>query len=763
MTGQKVAGERQRVVLTLLAWGEYYVDRLLGLTLPALLAPGNYPCLAAEFDCEIVIVTEQRLFRYIEESPGFRKFAALGRTRLVSVDDLLIGPNSYGYTLTNAFFRVVQRFGAEMTNTFFLFLNADFILADDSYRRIIPLIAAGEHVICSPSYCTNEEEVLPILNHRRSANCGTLAIPKREMAEIILHHLHDTVRGQMIDGIYHYDHVYLYQAYIQPDRTTLLGHQMPIAVVGLRPTVHLESITTFWDWGIVSELCPDTKHCVLGDSDDFLMLELRTENTGSELLRLGPHTPEVIADRIGAMLTHDQLHFGEFPLTLHSADLSTDLEEPRVALRQFRARTIALLPNKVAEHRHSPSWELHHKIFREKEARTPPLIFGEQNRANLPVDSIDNTVDALLDAYAEAVRDAARDDINKFLSGAKHEFAHLLRLYLFSEQEPDARDLVIFGEAFRKLALKHYRNLLPKVQKKFTLPDIVRARKSELEVFERMLARRDNEAAAAVSMSALPSMWVEQSGVVQQRATTKRARWSVGEFGRILVYRLFGRPPHVSIFHPYWSVFQKIVRLLDHYATPQTQALVISDAPDSHLLRLLSANCAKVIRISVADAINHIATSHHKFDLCYCELSFATLRHLRTILGNIRQPMTQSGKILVLACNDAGEEVPTRDPGFIRGAFGINAPMRVSFSGSELSMKAIKHYHDGISRLLANPVRGAVPFIFSALRSVRLAYKANRLELQSDRDVSTMPWQHCTAVTMEIDVPTAISEPVGVS
>jgi hypothetical protein len=47
------------------AWGERYVHELLSLTLPALLAPGNLPFVAASVPCELVILTEEQFFATI--------------------------------------------------------------------------------------------------------------------------------------------------------------------------------------------------------------------------------------------------------------------------------------------------------------------------------------------------------------------------------------------------------------------------------------------------------------------------------------------------------------------------------------------------------------------------------------------------------------------------------------------------------------------------------------------------------------------------
>src|SRR5262249_60641019 len=55
------------------AWGENYIEDLLSLTIPALLAPGNLPHLASQLSCEVVILTEERLFDHVTRNPAIQR------------------------------------------------------------------------------------------------------------------------------------------------------------------------------------------------------------------------------------------------------------------------------------------------------------------------------------------------------------------------------------------------------------------------------------------------------------------------------------------------------------------------------------------------------------------------------------------------------------------------------------------------------------------------------------------------------------------
>ena len=63
---------KQTARLIIPLWGEAYASKLVTMTLPALLAPGNLPALAGMFDVELVLVTETRLFDTIRQASSFQ-------------------------------------------------------------------------------------------------------------------------------------------------------------------------------------------------------------------------------------------------------------------------------------------------------------------------------------------------------------------------------------------------------------------------------------------------------------------------------------------------------------------------------------------------------------------------------------------------------------------------------------------------------------------------------------------------------------------
>src|SRR6516225_8922455 len=128
-------------------------------------------------------------------------------------------------TLTYALHRGCNARGAATIDTWFLFLNADFILANNCWRRLIPYLAHGIRVVCAPSYCVDAREVAPTLLERIDPVTSSLSLSARAMAAIAIEHPHDTVRAKTLNART-FQTRYVDQFYWQADNTTLLGRQM---------------------------------------------------------------------------------------------------------------------------------------------------------------------------------------------------------------------------------------------------------------------------------------------------------------------------------------------------------------------------------------------------------------------------------------------------------------------------------------------------------------------------------------------------------
>jgi Macrocin-O-methyltransferase (TylF) len=344
-------------------WGERYVDVLLAFTLPALLAAGNLPYVASEVPCELVILTQRRFFSKLNRHPVIDRIKELCPVRLIRLDDLIASEDKYGMTLTYALHRGFSDLGPAMTEHWQIFLNADFILADGSLRTVISHLARRQRIVASPSYCTVAEEVMPELRKYFDPATSSLSISHRELARLILQHRHTVIRGKTVNQTAFHMR-YTDQFYWSIDGGILLGYQMPVSIVGLWPERYIPEPNSYWDFGLIWEYCPRAEICVIGDSDEFTMLELRDKSVAEDQIVLGPPEKKEIAERMVTWVTPYQQHFLKFPLTLHEVDLPPGIDDARTKLRSFVDEVMLHTPPLPSHIKHS-QWEYHWTDFQD--------------------------------------------------------------------------------------------------------------------------------------------------------------------------------------------------------------------------------------------------------------------------------------------------------------------------------------------------------------------------------------------------------------
>lgn len=223
-------------------------------------------------------------------------------------------------------------------------------------------ILEGEQLILAPSYCVVLEDVAPLLAARCDTQSGALTMPPREMAALCIRHRHNTIRGKTVNrGVFSME--WIDQFYWLIDEKTLLAHQLPFALVCMRPQRVLTEMRTYWDYGILSEACPTAPHCVLGDSDDFLMIELRQADTARDQISLGRPTPKQIADKLKLFMTKDPLELARYTLVVHAGELPSAFDDAKRRLDAYVELVLRELPAEPLDHINHPNWVYHYSRF----------------------------------------------------------------------------------------------------------------------------------------------------------------------------------------------------------------------------------------------------------------------------------------------------------------------------------------------------------------------------------------------------------------
>jgi hypothetical protein len=701
--------DRQAVRVVVYAWGRPYVDRLLNYALASLLAPGNLSALVASFDCTVAVVTEEKLFAYVNSHPITERVKSLCPVRLVSLDDIIGEPWQYGISVAYALFRGFCDLGAAMTETYILFLNADFVLAEGCYERLIAHMKRGESVLLSPSYCVVEEEVEPLLARVRSAADGVLVVSPRELARMIIDHRHNTIRAKTISqrGV-HFE--YMDQAYWQVDDETIIGHQMPICMVAMRPERVLNDINTFWDWGIVYEFCPSRKLTVLGDSDEFLILELRSENTHLDLVQLGPTTAAAAAARMSVYLTRYQLDNSRFPLTLHAGSLPPDIDSPRTQLREFLDEVLEIYQAApLPDHRNHPQW-IYHKLHLAR---------------NQEVKHLKRQLRRLDDGY-----EAERSRMLRIRASARHLLDEGLVLPHLGERPQ--LDLTFLGEfAAEDIVSERPEGDSQAVAGLASNPEASVAEPAVAQAL-RELAERHHAAVTAVrarlsqlEKAVLPTMadFFEHVRFVEAKRAVAERR-NVRSLGRRAAARLFGAIPDTRRWHPLHFIYRHISFALDQADAAGSGILFVGDKNG-----LMSRAGTKVrnrcLRISIDGLLR--PQIEPAFDEPWCGLSVIELgddfRHLRALHRAVLPHMLPEGRIVMFWINHACRSGLATRRAFVQAALMEQDGAHVRFITSPSGWGSL-----GVLKA----VRGS-PSASRAQRGLMLLADLLKLSLQSVR------------------------------
>jgi hypothetical protein len=726
--------DRQSVRVIVYAWGKPYVDRLLNYAVASLLAPGNLPALVESFDCTLVVVTEQKLFNYVASHPLMLRVKSLCAVRLISLDDVIGEPWQYGISVAYALFRGFSDLGAAMTETYLLFLNADFVLADGCYERLIPHMERGDSVVLSPSYCVVEEEVEPILERMRKAQSGALALPPRQLARMIIDHRHNTIRAKTISqqGV-HFE--YMDQAYWKVDEDTIIGHQMPICMVAMRPETALSEINTFWDWGIVYEFCPSRKLTVLGDSDEFLILELRNEHTHLDLVRLGPTTPHAAAARMSGYLTRYQLDNSRFPLTLHAKSVPSDIDGPRTKLREFLEGVLQRYEDRqLPDHHNHPQW-LYHKMHLSRRHELEKLRQGLKcldqgyNAERARVLRLRDSIQGLLDAGLVLPDLDQRLQLNLAFLG---EFA--ARQTVSETADEDLRDpngtisqpkIGIernFAEALQELSERH---------------------QAAATALQRRLTKLEE-----TPLPTINDFFANVSLVRAERPIGNGYRRRAARIGTQARARVFGAVPYTRSWHPLHFVYKDIAAALNRADGTGRGILFVGDKDGlascagakqyNHCLRISTAG---LLRLGIESAVDRPWCG-----LCVIELVRDHFQHLRRLHRAVLPHMLPGGRLMMVWVNYGCESGASVQRAVVQAALMEHEGARVRFITSASGwgglglVEAIKG-----CRSKSRADRGAA--LIAALLKVA-PHDILRRNLRVDRAITG----NCLGMIIEIDV-----------
>lgn len=752
-----------------IAWGEGYVDDFLELCLPAVLAPGNLPVLAESFAAELVFVTETLFFDKVKAHPAWQAAARICGVRLISLDDLVHRPDSYGMSITYAFYRGFEDLGADMTNCYMVFIHTDFILADGSYRGLLPYLLRGERLIFSPSYCAVNEEVRPLLLAAKDINSSVLSVSPRRLANMVLRHRHLSVRAKTVNQQF-FSVGQIEQFYWVVDERTLLARQFPAAVIAMKPEHYLQELGSLWDYGVIADFCPSMKFVTLGDSDDYLMLELRERDNPKGTLQLGWPSADNIARGLLGVITDYTLAIGRAKFTLHAGDLPADLNVSHGMLDAFVDKVLEKLPARLPSHHDHLQWVIHYNRFHEarreflaqqsavESSAAQTTSVGDHRNPNLDEAGNGELMDMAEECFASDVV-LSKLASTQHLPKAESLEAALRTLGRYIEQ---AR---LLESAHASLAAKFERRLdAPLDVKKF------KARKDELILLVKEIDQNGSAAHAALKhyMDHSLDRFREVAcdlGLMEQELNSP----AVETHSRISVYpepqsalhrlsnKLFGAPGKYRPWHwKYSSTCQALETANEYLMESEKDVLLVLHRGSSMFHVPDQVRSVEEIQIEATDLsakLRKKINSGTKFDCCLINADISKLDRLHELYELVRPALKRGGKIIAIFLNEELVELGQVDTKFINRIFPVCGPATIAYCGNWASVTAFKLRY-GFAAFFARCLRLPNSFCVALgmIAAAPLAMIASTLESKRAHDkVSHLP-SKLTSVTLIINI-----------
>jgi hypothetical protein len=301
-------------------WGQQYVDVFLALSLPSLLAEGNLPALS--WDAAHIV----RIYSTAEDAEAIRSSAIYHRlAKLVAVDIRLVslGSATPHQVMSDCYRDGIER--ADALDAPVIFLTADIILATGTFDLLQQQLAAGRRAVMTVGPRLRLDPAAAIFEKSFRQDDGTIAVPKRELAELAMAYLHPLCERHLVDG----DSEFFVPANFiwQVGQAGLLFHCLHLHPLMVYPREKIGQFFSTIDDEYVALACPDPRDThVVVDSDELAIAEL----TGTERVLGGPRRdrPNEALAWAWVQSTPQHRDFLKIPIRYHATELLPHAWQP---------------------------------------------------------------------------------------------------------------------------------------------------------------------------------------------------------------------------------------------------------------------------------------------------------------------------------------------------------------------------------------------------------------------------------------------------
>jgi hypothetical protein len=342
------------ICLLLPVWGVGFVRQFLDYSLPTLLAPGNIPALAEALPTRFVFMTRAQDEAAIRAHPAYQHLSQVSEVGFSPIDDLM-APGNHSTTITLAFARGVRAAGAEMLDTCFFFLVADYIMADDSLAAVLAHMQKGASAVQVGNFQVDEATAGGWLDQRLAGAGTSLALTPREVMRWALGCMHPLTAANIVNfPLCHNSDAN--RLLWRVDADTLIGRFYLQHMICIRPEVTDFVVGASCDYSFVPEMCPSANVVTIADSDDYLVVEVQPTGHENQFLRLGPGSVDGLAESLSEWTTAGHRANARQTIVFHAGDLPVTLPVAIAEADGFVRKLAARMSPRPQPHRDHPYW-----------------------------------------------------------------------------------------------------------------------------------------------------------------------------------------------------------------------------------------------------------------------------------------------------------------------------------------------------------------------------------------------------------------------
>jgi hypothetical protein len=345
---------RPAVVILLPVWGARYVTQFLDLGLRTLLAPGNIPALAEACDCTFRILTRSEEERDFHGHPMFRLLARYCTIEFAGIDDLVFPGGQHSATITLAYVRGMRASGPAMTQTYFVFLVADYIMANGSLGHLLRHIHDGVSGVTAGNFQIVKEAAETVIKDLVRDPMAPLSVQPRALLRIALDHLHPVVFASMPGTSTHT--IVCNRVFWRAGSGTLVARFYLRHMLCIRPETDRFDVGSSCDYSFIPEMCASGRVVAVADSDDYCVIEMQPRLQEGPYLVPGRLTPRRLAGYLGDWTTAEHRRNAHTAVVFHTDDIAADVAATVAESEAYVRRVESHLPAVPQSHRGHPFW-----------------------------------------------------------------------------------------------------------------------------------------------------------------------------------------------------------------------------------------------------------------------------------------------------------------------------------------------------------------------------------------------------------------------